>query len=81
MNGSSATGHCSNTTIDESSNRLTCAEPASSVLFDGNIPTLTGLDGDMWASQLQTTEMASVAFMNFDFSDTPGFTLVRTVEW
>ena len=22
------------------------------VLFDGNVPTLIGLDGDMWASQL-----------------------------
>ena len=32
----------------------TCTDPTSSVLFDGVIPTLTGLDGDMWASQLLT---------------------------
>ena len=35
---------------------LICAEPTTSVPFDGNIPTLTGLDGDMWASQLLTLD-------------------------
>ena len=54
VNGSSATGNCSN--IARSSNGFTsiCHHPTSSVLFDGVIPTLTGLDGDMWASQLLT---------------------------
>ena len=40
VNGSSATGHCSNYANGA------CNDPASSVLFDGHIPTLTGLDGD-----------------------------------
>ena len=76
VNGSSSTGNCCNGT-----NR-TCSKPNSSVLFDGHVPTLTGLDGDMWASQLlilQTTERltlnpnALVADVIFDFSvtDTP----------
>ena len=34
-----------------------CEASTSSVLFDGNIPTLTGLDGDMWASQLLTLQI------------------------
>ena len=53
-NGSSATGNCSN--VVSSINEFTsiCTDPTSSVLLDGVIPTLTGLDGDMWASQLLT---------------------------
>ena len=42
-----------------------CNAPRSSVLFDG-IPTLTGLEGDMWSSQLLTlntsTSSASTTF-------------------
>ena len=74
MSGSSATGHCSS--ISSTGVRSTCRDPISSVLFDGVIPTLTGLDGDMWASQLLTlqkrtnTERATVLF---DFTDTPGY--------
>ncbi len=37
-----------------SSARPRCREPTTSVLQDGIIPTLTGLDGDLWASQLLT---------------------------
>ena len=54
-NGASATGNCSDletayTNVPELSR---CNSPGTSVLFDGNTtPTLTGLDGDMWASQL-----------------------------
>ena len=51
-NGSSATGHCSS--VSSNGVTSTCTDPTSSVLFDGVIPTLTGLDGDMWASQLLT---------------------------
>ena len=51
-NGSSTTVHCSNVTLGKYDAMSTCNTPASSVLFDGNIPTLTGLDGDTWASQL-----------------------------
>ena len=52
VNGSSPTGHCADPW--KASHVVICRNPNSSVLFDGNIPTLTGLDGDMWASQLLT---------------------------
>ena len=69
MNGSSDTGHCSNV----SNNGVTsyCTDPTSSVLFDGVIPTLTGLDGDMWASQLLTLySTGSITAVVFAFSIT-----------
>ena len=52
VNGSSATGHCSS--VISTGFTSVCTNPSSSVLFDGVIPTLSGLDGDMWASQLLT---------------------------
>ena len=43
--------------------------PLSSVLFVG-IPTLTGLEGDMWASQLLTLNTStSSASITFDFTN------------
>ena len=68
----------------------TCLQPTSSVLFDGHIPTLTGLDGDMWASQLltiQTTARSTpnpnvfVANVIFEFSvtETPVYRVVEVV--
>ena len=51
VNGSSATGHCSDVTLNLNT-LSTCSSPASSVLFDGVIPTLTALDGNTWARQL-----------------------------
>lgn len=48
VNGSSADGQCSNVS------RNLCTDPISSILSDGNVPELTGLDGDMWASELLT---------------------------
>ena len=73
MSGSSDTGNCSRVT----SNGVisTCTNTTSSVLFDGVIPTLTGLDGDMWASQLLTLQRATStrALVLFDFTDTPGY--------
>ena len=51
VNGSSATGHCSDITLNLDY-YSTCSSPASSVLFDGVIPTLTALDGNTWARQL-----------------------------
>ena len=55
--------------------------PTSSVLFDGNVSTLTGLDGDMWASQLLTINTtANTAEITFDFTDTPDYTGVERVE-
>ena len=61
--------------------RTTCLQPTSSVLFDGHVPTLTGLDGDMWASQLLTIQtMQSLTNVIFDFTDTPGYVGIQRVE-
>ena len=65
MSGSSETGHCSNV----SDSGRVCNAPHSSVLFDG-IPTLTGLEGDMWASQLLILNtFTSSASITFDFTN------------
>ena len=59
----------------------TCLQPTSSVLFDGRVPTLTGLDGDMWASQLLTVNtMESSTNVIFNFTDTPDYNRVERVE-
>ena len=74
MSGSSVTGHCSS--VSSTRVRSTCTDPTSSVLFDGVIPTLTGLDGDMWASQLLTCTLQTTATrmrVLSDFTDTPGY--------
>ena len=72
VSGSSATGHCSS--IRSTGAISTCTDPTSSVLFDGVIPTLTGLDGDMWASQLLTLQRTSSRVsVLFDFTDTAGY--------
>ena len=76
VNGSSSTGRCPN--FISSNTRQNCLTPTSSVLFDGSVPTLTGLDGDMWASQLLTIN--TTAEITFDFTDTPGYTGVERVE-
>ena len=69
MNGSSATGHCSSVSIDGGTS--TCTDPTSSVLFDDVIPTLTGLDGDTWASQVLTLETTGVTTeISFEFTET-----------
>ena len=83
VNGSSATGHCSSVATgrgaDGSLSR--CDAPTSSVLFDGNIPTLTGLDGDMWASQLLTFQPMSTSLsLVFDFTTLAGFSRVLQYE-
>ena len=63
--GSYETGRCSNV----SDSGRVCNAPRSSVLFDG-IPTLTGLEGDMWASQLLTLNTsASSTSITFDFTN------------
>ena len=63
--GSCETGHCSNV----SDSKRVCNAPRSSVLFDG-IPTLTELEGDMWASQLLTLNTStSSASIIFDFTN------------
>ena len=52
VNGSSSTGHCSS--FDDANQG--CLDPTSSVLFDGQIPSLSesDLSGDTWASRLLT---------------------------
>ena len=72
MSGSSVTGHCSN--VSNARGRLICRDPTSSVLFDGVIPTLTGLDGDMWASQLLTLQKTITRpTVLFNFTNTQGY--------
>ena len=77
--GSSATGFCSSLT---DSGRV-CNAPLTSVLFDG-VPTLTGLDGDMWARQLLTFNTSvSEASITFNFTtvrDNNGITTYPGVE-
>ena len=53
MNGSLAAGNCSDIILYAGSVTV-CRQPASSVLFDGKIRTLTGLSDNMWANQLFT---------------------------
>ena len=72
VSGSSATGHCSSIGR-RNSLTSTCTDPTSSVLFDGVIPTLTGLDGDMWASQLLTLQTTTRTRVVFDFAGTQGY--------
>ena len=68
VNGSSATGNSSNYTSGA------CNDPASSVLFDGHIPTLTGqwmvTCGQVSYSQFKTPSVLIL----FDFNDTPNYT-------
>ena len=79
VNGSSSTGRCSSFIISNATQN--CLIPTSSVLFDGNVPILTGLDGDMWASQLLTINITdNIVNITFDFTDTPDYTGVGGVE-
>ena len=78
VNGSSSTGRCSN--IIPSITRKTCYITTSSVLFDGNVPTLTGLNGDMWASHLLTINLTNTANITFDFTNILHYTGVERVE-
>ena len=77
--GSSETGFCSSLA---DSGRV-CNAPLSTVLFDG-VPTLTGLDGDMWARQLLTFDtLVSSASITFNFTvtrDNNGITTYTGVE-
>ena len=61
INGSSVTGHCEDAW--QLLGVVTCNHPETSVLFDGNIPTLTGLDGDSWADQLLTLNTSNMALL------------------
>lgn len=79
VNGSTVNALCSNITVNGTES--TCNAPNSSVLFDGNIPTLTGLDGDMWASQLFTLQPAAPSTeLTFGFTEADDNFGVETVE-
>jgi hypothetical protein len=85
VNGSSAVGRCSNVTtgpgIGDDFSR--CDTPTTSVLFDGNIPTLTGLDGDMWASQLltlQTTVDGDAGVITSNFTSVRNYVGLERIE-
>lgn len=85
VNGSSPLGLCSSvvtTTTTWNGEATTCNTPTSSVLFDGNIPTLSGLEGGWWASQLLTLYKTDPtrAEMAFDFTDTLGYAGIGRVE-
>ena len=76
--GQVTVGHCSESSTRYFDNgdigNYTCNYPPSSVLFDGNIPTLTGLDGDTWASELLTLyKTDDTTKISLDFTDTPGY--------
>jgi hypothetical protein len=69
VNGSSAVGQCSDVTTGIGNGTLSrCNTPTTSVLFDGNIPTLTGLDGNMWASQLLTIRAVNAHYTTIFFN-------------
>ena len=75
INGSSVTRRCSS-----SGKTLKCTNPASSVLFDGHIPTLTGLDDHTWASQLLTLRrMNPSTEITFNFADNIDLVRVEVV--
>ena len=78
VNGSSATGFCSHLSTDQG--RIACQDPTSSVLFDGRVPTLAGLEGDEWASQLlmMETSVGRPASLTVDFTN--DYAGVRMVE-
>ena len=70
--------------VDSSSPKtFTCTDPTSSVLFDDprGMPVLTGLDGDMWASQLLTIQTTAPSTdIIFNFRNAPNFVRVERVE-
>jgi hypothetical protein len=83
VNGSSAVGQCSNVTTGIGDGTLSrCNTPNTSVLFDGNVPPLTGLDGDMWASQLLTMNVtvANRRYIISDFISVPNYDRVERIE-
>ena len=81
-NGSSSGGQCSEFTTAPESN-FVCNRPSTSVLLDRNIPILTGLDGNMWASQLLTItaqEEARKTAVVFYFSSLSTSNRIGSVE-
>ena len=67
VNGSSETGHCEDAW--QLLGVVSCGHPETSVLFDGNIPTLTGLDWDSWADQLLTLNTSNIALLEDKYTN------------
>ena len=65
QNGSSPTGNCSETMKLQADRCYMCSQPCTSVLFDGEIPTLR-LDEDTWARQLLTLNANTYAALQFE---------------
>ena len=61
VNGSSETGRCEDPW--QLLGIVSCSHPETSILFDGNIPTLAGLDGNSWADQLLTLNTSNIALL------------------
>ena len=80
-NGSSQFGRCSSISHYNAHSSI-CEAPTSSVLFDDIIPTLTGLDGNMWANQLLTLQLnrPSGSEIIFDFTGMSNYEIVERVE-
>ncbi len=72
-------GQCSSMDI------LTCVQPASSVLFDGDIPSLLEVtrDSQAWASQLFAIPIPDgrdFSSLVFDFANVPTFSRIDRIE-
>ena len=79
VNGSSSSGNCVMSSTGVSGQ--TCSTPQTSVLFDGELPMLSRLDGNMWASQLLTAQTRRLFVqIVFDFTATAGYTGVEGME-
>ena len=80
MNGSEIDAHCSNI-VNSGDGTIICTDPASSVLFDGQIPTLTGLDSNMWASQLLTLDtIDGFATIALEFTDSSHCNMLENLD-
>ena len=75
------TGNCGS--ISHLNTLFVCNDPPSSVLFDGNTPTLSALNGDAWASQLlvlHTTRIVLNIGITFDFTSTQNYDGLDRIE-
>ena len=81
VNGSTQDGHCNGATL-VSPGMVVCPMPqTNSFLYDGVIPTLTGLDGSEWASGLLTLNTSAASTrITFDFTNTSDYTGVASVR-
>ena len=78
VNGSLPNGPCNGATLDSS--MVVCNTPQdNSLLFDGDIPVLTGLDGGQWASGLVTLN-ASDRTAEIKFTFNQFFFVMNTVQ-